>query len=584
MRERHLHYFVDTAESLAPHLASGHGPRHLAQLQAELDNLDDALGWAEATGNTTVMLRLMVALSLFFELGGQLAHGARWFARALALEGGDADPAPGSPISLRARALWGQAHVAFYGGHYGLAAASATESIALAQTHGDAWAEARALNTLGVLQSLSVPETARASLTRSLAMGRANGDHWAEADGWKMITVSWYVQHDESSAEHAMRELRQAGTALGSHFFLAWHEAMLGYFARGRGDYALARTAFGRAQQHSRLAGDPSTGGFVECWWAALDADTGDIPRARERLTRLLDTASRTGSELALSEALYAMANILLGHDEWAETIALVEPHVVPLCEAGIPSWATQLLLVLAAAHRQGGDLSAATEALEQGWRLIRGFGNAQLTSLLHYECALVAHAAGDHARTVEQLHAALALQHARGLRPDAVRTLEALARTMADTGSDVECVRLSAVTTALRSAMPLVRDPREAASHDALCGACQERLWEAQFHATWSAAATLTLDDAVELVTRARGARKRPTFGWQSLTPTERRVVELVAEGLSNPQIAERMFIARGTVKVHLAHVFTKLEVSSRAQLAAMAATAELAAARAAD
>ena len=53
-------------------------------------------------------------------------------------------------------------------------------------------------------------------------------------------------------------------------------------------------------------------------------------------------------------------------------------------------------------------------------------------------------------------------------------------------------------------------------------------------------------------------------------------RVVELVAEGLSQPQIAERMFIARGTVKVHLARVFTKLEVTSRAPLAAMAATAD--------
>ncbi len=572
VRERHLHHFVATAESLAPHLASGNGPRHLAQLQADLDNLDDALGWAEATGNTTAMLRLVVALSLFFELGGQLAHGARWFARALVMNRDDGSPFPDPTVSLRARALWGQAHVAFYGGHYELAAASATESIALAKAHSDTWAEARALNTLGVLQSLSVPDEARVSLMRSLAMGRVNGDHWAEADGWKMITVSWYVQHDELAAEQSMRELRQAGSALGSHFFLAWHEAMLGYFASGRGDYALARAAFERAEQHSRLAGDPSTGGFVECWSAALDAHTGDMPRARERLARLLETASRTGSELALPEALYAMARVLLANDEWAETIALVEPHVSPLRKAGIPSWATQLLLVLAAANRQGGNLPSATAALDQAWTLIGAFGNTQLTSLVHYERALVAHAGGDHARTVEQLHVALALQHAQGLRPDAVRTLEALARTMADTESDVECVRLLSTTTAIRSAMGLVHDQGEAAVHQALCAASRGRLGDALYDETWSLAAALTLDDAVELVTRARGARKRPTFGWQSLTPTERRVVELVAEGLSNPQIAERMFIARGTVKVHLAHVFTKLEVNSRAQLAAMA------------
>jgi DNA-binding CsgD family transcriptional regulator len=69
------------------------------------------------------------------------------------------------------------------------------------------------------------------------------------------------------------------------------------------------------------------------------------------------------------------------------------------------------------------------------------------------------------------------------------------------------------------------------------------------------------------------RGPRRRPGLGWGSLTPTERRVVDLVAEGLSNPQIGERLFISRRTVQTHLAHVFAKLGLSSRAQLAAEAA-----------
>jgi DNA-binding CsgD family transcriptional regulator len=69
------------------------------------------------------------------------------------------------------------------------------------------------------------------------------------------------------------------------------------------------------------------------------------------------------------------------------------------------------------------------------------------------------------------------------------------------------------------------------------------------------------------------RGTRRRPTLGWESLTPTERRVVDLVAEGLSNPQIGERLFVSRRTVQTHLAHVFAKLGVTSRTQLAAEAA-----------
>ena len=48
---------------------------------------------------------------------------------------------------------------------------------------------------------------------------------------------------------------------------------------------------------------------------------------------------------------------------------------------------------------------------------------------------------------------------------------------------------------------------------------------------------------------------------------------MSLVAEGLTNPQIAERLFVAPGTVKVHVSHVFTKLGLSTRSELAAAAA-----------
>ena len=64
----------------------------------------------------------------------------------------------------------------------------------------------------------------------------------------------------------------------------------------------------------------------------------------------------------------------------------------------------------------------------------------------------------------------------------------------------------------------------------------------------------------------------RRAQSGWQSLTPSERAVVDLVAEGLSNPQIGQRLYVSRKTVQTHLAHVFAKLHITSRAQLAAEA------------
>jgi DNA-binding CsgD family transcriptional regulator len=57
------------------------------------------------------------------------------------------------------------------------------------------------------------------------------------------------------------------------------------------------------------------------------------------------------------------------------------------------------------------------------------------------------------------------------------------------------------------------------------------------------------------------------------SLTQTELEVVRHAAAGLTNPQIGERMFISRATVKTHLSHIYAKLGVKNRSELTAQAA-----------
>jgi DNA-binding CsgD family transcriptional regulator len=66
------------------------------------------------------------------------------------------------------------------------------------------------------------------------------------------------------------------------------------------------------------------------------------------------------------------------------------------------------------------------------------------------------------------------------------------------------------------------------------------------------------------------RGPRDRPTHGWESLTPTERAVSRAVAEGLTNGEVARRLYMSPHTVNTHLRHVFAKLDVSNRVALAA--------------
>ena len=71
--------------------------------------------------------------------------------------------------------------------------------------------------------------------------------------------------------------------------------------------------------------------------------------------------------------------------------------------------------------------------------------------------------------------------------------------------------------------------------------------------------------------VPAARRAQQ-PAVGWASLTHAESKVVDLVVVGLSNPAVADRLFISRRTVQAHLSHVFRKLDMTSRAQLIAEA------------
>src|SRR5205085_604838 len=91
-----------------------------------------------------------------------------------------------------------------------------------------------------------------------------------------------------------------------------------------------------------------------------------------------------------------------------------------------------------------------------------------------------------------------------------------------------------------------------------------------ADLDAAFAEGRAMSASEAIAYARRGRGERKRPSLGWDSLTPTEHQVSELAAQGLRNAEIAEKLFVSVTTVKTHLVHVYAKLGLRSRAELAA--------------
>jgi DNA-binding CsgD family transcriptional regulator len=100
-----------------------------------------------------------------------------------------------------------------------------------------------------------------------------------------------------------------------------------------------------------------------------------------------------------------------------------------------------------------------------------------------------------------------------------------------------------------------------------------REALGANDFAAAYQEGAALSIDEAVAYAQRGRGERRRATSGWASLTRTELDVVKLVSAGLGNKDVAARLFVSPRTVQAHLTHVYTKLGLTSRVQLAQEAA-----------
>jgi DNA-binding CsgD family transcriptional regulator len=179
---------------------------------------------------------------------------------------------------------------------------------------------------------------------------------------------------------------------------------------------------------------------------------------------------------------------------------------------------------------------------------------------------ARVAIAQGDTNQQAEQdAHQALVLADQLDTALAVPDALECLAATAEDR---LVAARLFGAADALRNRTGEIRMPAYRPAHDAAIEVLREALGEQAFDAAWAEGAGLSTSEAIAYAQRGRGERKRPTSGWDSITPAELDVVRLVCDGLPNKDIAARLFVSPRTVQAHLTHVYAKLDITSRAQL----------------
>jgi predicted ATPase/DNA-binding CsgD family transcriptional regulator len=544
VRDRHLDTYLALTEDAAALLARDKDAWR-ARIGAERENLRAALEWGLSLDDPERGRRLAAGLPWLWHLGGRGHEGLTLFHQAIARGAAER-------TELQARLLVGLALIADTTHPVGLEYDAAQAALEIATERGDVPSAslARLLSAVGLFYqdfdtAWTLAETARDEARDGFVADGATA----------LMGIIRYLRDEHEAAVPLLRTavegLRKRGdrgvasTALG---FMACSALYTGDLVRAR---ELALDGVHTAQplaDHHRVG---SAAGVL----ATVETAAGRLDAAREALEPLLRLVEGADSPPFVPGLARAMGLVLLRSGRPGEAVAWFERETNRLGGDVTTYLEPQTLTVLAAALRATGAVEAAAEVSEQALASARKIGMPRVAADALEQRAFLADDPED------LHHEALALRAEHGLWLSCVDSLEALA---AGSAAPTEAVRLLAACDRAREDTGRPRTPADPRLRKAL--------GEEAYETAWREGRALSLPEAVEYARRARGSRRRPSSGWASLTPTERNVVRLAAGGLSNPDIGTRLFMSRSTVKTHLSHVYAKLGVTNRTELATMA------------
>jgi predicted ATPase/class 3 adenylate cyclase/DNA-binding CsgD family transcriptional regulator len=420
----------------------------------------------------------------------------------------------------------------------------ATEGLALleqalaTQASIDPSLRSKALVTAGWLaNNLANYARAEALGQEALALAREQGDPRGIAVALQQLGAS-VLFRDLSLARAHIEESLAMSRALGDSFATAWSAYILGILLFGEDD-AAARSLFEESLALNRAMGTPlRTAGVLGAF--AEHVRKSDPAHARALLEEGLALVQEADhANFITAYLLIALGEVTLALGEITPAASLAEEGLGLCKELGdIIGMASALLLLGDVAAAQG-DYHSARARYEESLALAR-------------ECTP---------------------QHPQLLADCLVR----LAEVITAQGEPGWAARLCGAAEAMRAAMGLLPAPEYPDRYERVVATARLQLGEQAFTAAWTQGRTMTLEQVIlapappttpgirTIDTSSPSSRKRaPTYP-DGLTAREVEVLRLVAQGHSDAEVAEQLFISPRTVNSHLTAIYGKIQVSSR-------------------
>jgi len=568
-----LEWALQVARSAEAALPGAEGPSWSSRLSAGQASIRVALSWALGGAEPEAGRELAARLARWWIATGRYSEAGQFLTMAASLPS-EADP------GIQARIMLGAAWSAYHLGDNPRAASLAADGIACAQQAGEPRLEVWGRNLLaGLAWSAGDADRIVAEVEASRALS-GQADPALAARAQIMLAHAAFLGGDLAGQDrHGRLAIELARTAAGQEGLVlaltAWSISAIA----GAGIQPATVAALEEAADVLEAHPDRFAETVMRRLRAELFATLGQF-EAAETEVGLCWAAGRSGAFRVVEFAgPLAEARLAAARDDIAAAIGALRRAADGGRRVGIVMQVPAALAHLACLAAIAGDESTAAAAVGEARAALGGRRQAITAAALGYAEGVIAWHRGELA-DAEHLVRDATVRWDRGCdRMGACDGIELLGVLAAARERFSDAARLLAAADAARRPLQYLAPGFTANRGAAARAASQARdvLGEDRFTQAWEEGQGLTLDDAVAYATRRGGGRKRPATGWASLTPAEREVVRLVRQGLRNDAIARRLFIAPGTVKVHMSHIFAKLGITTRAELAAQAAAQDL-------